>query len=160
MNVAKEVAALEGMKAKELRARYAEVFGDETKANHREWLIRRIAWRLQANAEGGLSDRALARAQELANDADLRVSAPKAKPAPETSQAQTRAATLGIGGRLPLPGSVITRDYKGRTLRVTVLAAGFEFEGEVFKSLSAVAKHVTGSHCNGYLFFRLNGGAA
>jgi hypothetical protein len=160
MNVAKEVAALERMKAKELRARYAEVFGDETKANHREWLIRRIAWRLQANAEGGLSDRALARAQELANDADLRVSAPKAKPAAETPPAQTRATTLGIGGRLPLPGSIITRGYKGRTLRVTVLAAGFELEGEVFKSLSAVAKHVTGSHCNGYLFFRLTGGAS
>jgi site-specific DNA recombinase len=47
MNLAKEVAQLERMKAKELRVRYAEVFGDETKANHREWLIRRIAWRLQ-----------------------------------------------------------------------------------------------------------------
>lgn len=57
--------------------------------------------------------------------------------------------------RLPVPGTVLTRVYKGETLTVTVLPTGFEFEGEVYKSLSAVAKKITGSHCNGYLFFRL-----
>jgi hypothetical protein len=62
-------------------------------------------------------------------------------------------------GRLPLPGTLITRVYKGRELHVQVLDDGFEFEGAVFKSLSAVAKHITGSHCNGYLFFRLGGAA-
>jgi hypothetical protein len=63
-------------------------------------------------------------------------------------------------GRLPLPGTLITRVYKGRTLRVTVLADGFEYEGERFGSLSAVAKAITGTHTNGYHFFRLKGGAA
>lgn len=150
MNVAKEVARLEQFTPKELRARYAEVFGETTSANNKAWLVRRIAWRLQANAEGGLSERAIARAKELANDADLRVTAPKAKPAPASPQAPTSAI---------LPGTVITRQYKGRTLRVTVLADGFEFEGEAFKSLSAVAKHVTGSHCSGNLFFKVKGGA-
>ena len=63
---------------------------------------------------------------------------------------------------LPIPGGVITRVYKGRTLRVKVLDQGLEFEGEIFKSLSAVAKRITGAHCNGYLFFKLDakGGAA
>lgn len=56
---------------------------------------------------------------------------------------------------LPLPGTVLTKDYKGRLLRVLVLDNGFEFEGARFQSLSAVAKAVTGSHTNGYLFFRL-----
>ena len=51
---------------------------------------------------------------------------------------------------------MLTRPYKGRTLQVQVLAQGFEFEGQVYRSLSAVAKAVTGSHCNGFLFFRLN----
>ena len=62
--------------------------------------------------------------------------------------------------RVPLPGSTITRVYKGETLEVKVLPAGFEYEGEVYKSLSAVAKKITGSHTSGYLFFRLkkNGG--
>lgn len=157
MNLAKELAALERMKAKELRARYAEVFGDETKANHRAWLIKRISWRLQCNANGGLSERALARANELANDADLRVTAPKAKPAPATPQSATHATTLPFTGdsRVPIPGTVIEREYKGKVLRVTVLASGFEFEGEVFKSLSALARAITGSHTNGFLFFGL-----
>ena len=58
--------------------------------------------------------------------------------------------------RIPVPATTITRDYKGQTLQVKVLPKGFEYEGEVYKSLSAVAKKITGSHCNGYLFFRLN----
>tara|TARA_B100000029_G_scaffold490046_1_gene548556 strand:- start:89 stop:310 length:222 start_codon:yes stop_codon:yes gene_type:complete len=57
--------------------------------------------------------------------------------------------------RVPLPGTVITRRYKGRLIRVRVVANGFEFEGELFKSLSAVAKRITGSHWNGYRFFNL-----
>jgi len=66
-------------------------------------------------------------------------------------------ATLLDAGdrRLPVPGTVLTRVYKGETLMVSVLPTGFEFEGEVYKSLSAVAKKITGSHCNGYLSFRL-----
>ena len=57
-----------------------------------------------------------------------------------------------------MPGSIITRDYKAQTLKVHVFPKGFEYEGEVYKSLSGVAKAITGSHCNGYLFFRLAGG--
>ena len=56
-------------------------------------------------------------------------------------------------------GTVITRPYKGETLRVKVLANGFEFEGKNYPSLSAVAKAITGSHTSGFLFFRLNGKA-
>ena len=56
---------------------------------------------------------------------------------------------------LPPPGNWIERDYKGQTIRVLVIADGFEYEGERYRSLSAVAKAVTGSHMNGFLFFRL-----
>lgn len=58
---------------------------------------------------------------------------------------------------MPLPGTILVREYKGRKLQVRVLENGFEFEGEIHRSLSAVAKKITGSHCNGFLFFRLNG---
>jgi hypothetical protein len=58
---------------------------------------------------------------------------------------------------LPPPGTIITRRYKGEVLQVKVLPHGFEYQGEVYSSLSAVAKAITGSHCNGYLFFRLGG---
>ena len=95
----------------------------------------------------------------ITNDADLRTTAPKApKPAPAPAD-RTKATTLRLAfdNRLPMPGQEIMREYKGRTLLVRVLADGFEFDGEVYKSLSAVAKAITGTHCNGYLFFRLNG---
>ena len=59
--------------------------------------------------------------------------------------------------RLPLPGQEIMREYKGQMFLVRVLEKGFELEGEVYKSLSAVARKITGTHCNGYLFFRLGG---
>lgn len=57
--------------------------------------------------------------------------------------------------RLPPPGTVLSRLYKGRPLRVTVLSAGFECEGTVYPTLSAVAKAITGSHVNGFAFFGL-----
>jgi hypothetical protein len=54
-----------------------------------------------------------------------------------------------------MPGAVITRQYKGDTIEVRVLPHGFEYLGEVYRTLSAVAKAVTGTHWNGYHFFRL-----
>ncbi len=74
LNVGKEVAALQRMTVKELRARYAEVFGEETLAQNRIWLVKRIAWRLQALAEGDLSERARRRTAESACDPDLHLS--------------------------------------------------------------------------------------
>lgn len=82
VSVVREVAALGRMTTKGLRARYAEVLGEATAANNKTWLVPRIAWRLQALAEGDLSDRARARATELARDADLRVVPPKPRAEP------------------------------------------------------------------------------
>jgi hypothetical protein len=160
LNVGKEVAALKRMTTGELRARYADVFGETTNANNRAWLVKRIAWRLQVQAEGDLSERARQRAAELANDADLRLSPPTAfadAAAPEHTF--TDILPLKSDHRLPPPGSILTRRYKGEHLQVKVLTDGFEFEGVVFKSLSAVAKQITGQHCNGFHFFRLGKGA-
>jgi hypothetical protein len=56
---------------------------------------------------------------------------------------------------VPLPGQILRRLYKGRVLHVRILPQGFEFEGAVYRSLSAVAKAITGSHTSGFLFFRL-----
>ncbi len=162
LNVGKELAALRRMTVGELRARYAEVFGEITNGRHKDWLVKRIIWRLQSLADGDLSERARRRAADLANDADLRRKAPQS-PA-HTPQAATRTKTTKLRtsgeSRVPLPGSTIRRVYKGEALEVNVLPVGFEYEGETYKSLSAVAKKITGSHCNGYLFFRLtkNGG--
>jgi hypothetical protein len=61
--------------------------------------------------------------------------------------------TVAADNRLPLPGALLTRDYKGRRIVVRVLPKGFEYGGEVYRSLSAIAQKVTGSHWNGWLFF-------
>src|SRR5713226_1052151 len=156
VNVAKEMATLNAMSVAELRARYAQVFGEETRVGHKAWLIKRIAWRLQALAEGDLSERARRRAAELANDADLRLYPPRASQAAPLERKSTTDAE-GPDSRLPAPGHTLSRLYKGRMLHVRVLPKGFEFEGEIYQSLSAVAKAITGSHTNGYLFFRLLG---
>ncbi|HIK91494.1 MAG: DUF2924 domain-containing protein [Pirellulaceae bacterium] len=160
LNVGKEVAALQRMTVKQLRERYAEVFGDETRTGNKAWLVKRIAWRLQAVAQGGLSERARQRAVELANEADIRMTPPKAKPVTTTSTERTvtSAVRFACDNRLPLPGTVLTREYKGDTLQLRVLEHGFEYEGEVYRSLSAVAKAITGSHTNGFHFFRLRKG--
>ncbi len=155
--VANEVARLEKMSVNQLAKRFEEVFGEQCRSRHKRYLIRRIAWRLQADAEGGLTDRARQRAEELANDAEIRVTPPreKRKSSDDDAPAETIPLTGGRDSRLPPPGNWIERDYKGRTIRVLVIADGFEYEGERYKSLSAIAKAVTGSHMNGFLFFRL-----
>jgi hypothetical protein len=80
---------------------------------------------------------------------------------PTNSEAGTRTVTFplesdGHDPRLPLPGTILTRVYKGRTLHVRVLSDRFEWDGQTYPSLSAVAKAITGSHVNGFHFFRLN----
>jgi hypothetical protein len=154
INVAKEVAALEAMTVAELRAKYAQVFGEETRVGNKAWLVKRIIWRLQALAEGDLSERARRRAAELAQDADLRLSPPRQKQITSASVSKNGKARMLINGHLPLPGTILTRWYKGKTLSIQILRYGFEYEGQVYKSLSAAAKAITGSHTSGYLFFR------
>jgi hypothetical protein len=156
----KEVDRLGEMTVSELRQRYAELFGEPTRTWHKDWLRKRVAWRIQALAEGDISERARRRAAELAYDADLRLSPPKESngKSPEPGSPLTaRIPPPKIDRRLPPRGTVLTRQYKGQSIQVRVLADGFEYEGNHFQSLSALAEAITGGHCNGYLFFRLTG---
>src|SRR3954471_11763029 len=75
--LAMEIESLRKLKTKALKVRYRELFGEESRSSNRAHLFRRIAWRLQAKAEGDLSERARKRATELANDVDLRLRAPR-----------------------------------------------------------------------------------
>lgn len=157
LNIGREMSLMSEMTPKELRQRYAEVFGETTRTGNKTFLVRRIAWKLQANAEGDLSERARHRAAELAQGADIRTTTPQAPPATAQTAARTTTHAVKFAGdnRLPPPGTMLTRQYKGRTLAVMVLPTGFEFEGQRYKSLSAVAKAITGAHYNGFLFFNL-----
>lgn len=73
LNIAKEVREMHQRTVRELRKQYADVFGEATNASNKDWLIKRIAWRMQSNVEGDISKRARNRALEIANDADLRM---------------------------------------------------------------------------------------
>jgi hypothetical protein len=141
-----------------LRGKYREVFQEETRSRHREHLFRRIAWRLQALAEGDLSQRARDWAGEIARDADLRLIAPR-----DFFSVSGENVTTTTGdrnrrqqdSRLPLPGTLLTRKWKGRTLLVEVLKDGFRYESRRYSSLSAIATAVTGTRWNGLAFFGL-----
>jgi hypothetical protein len=156
IDIKREVATLEGMSTGQLRERYAELFGEPVRTRHKTYLIRKIAWRLQAMAEGDLSERARRRAAELANDAEVRVMPPRPLAAAGPASVHAEPAD-SADRRLPREGTALVRKYKGKLVRVIVLADGFEFDGERYGSLSAVAKAVTGSHCNGFRFFKLEG---
>ncbi len=149
--------SLSQMTVPQLQGRYVELFGDETRTHHKTLLIKRILWRMQALREGDLSERARQRARELANDADLRRGPPKPNGAaspPGCTVIHARVEPLS-DGRLPAPGTLLRREYKGRAILVRVLPKGFEFDGDIYRSLSAIAAKVTGSHWNGYRFFGL-----
>lgn len=156
-----EILGLSRMTVGELRDKYLDVFGEETRSFHKEFLRKRIAWRMQALAEGDLSERARRRAEELANDADLRLRMPR-DPAKHGSAEEKARTTTGRlvsrDPRLPLPGTLLARRFKDRDIVVNVLDDDFEFEGRRYKSLSAIAREVTGARWNGYLFFGLSGG--
>ena len=155
LNIVNEVAALERLTMGQLRQRFAEVFGEATHASNRTWLVKRIAWRLQALAEGDLSERARRRAAELARDADLRLNPPQHQTIATIATPEPVRTPAPVDPRLPPPGTLLTRPYKGTTVQVRVLEHGLLYEGTIYPSLSAVAKAVTGSHCSGYRFFRL-----
>ena len=141
-----------------LRQKYREVFQEATRCRHREHLFRRIAWRVQALAEGDLSQRARERAQQIARDADLRTVAPPdfltvgGEPVQTTRGDRNRRQR---DSRLPLPGAWLSRQWKGQTLVVEVLAQGFRYENRHYRSLSAIAVAVTGTRWNGLAFFGL-----
>lgn len=159
LNVGKLVTELRRMTVTDLRRKYAGIHGEQTRSYHKDYLIRRIAWRMQTLEEGGLPERARRRALEIADDADLRMRSPGATktggPLVVVASDKTaiRPLTVAADDRLPMPGALLTRQYRGRTIQVRVLPNGFDYEGTIYRSLSAVARAVTGAHWNGYLFF-------
>ncbi len=158
INVAKEVATLRHMTVSELRDKYHEAFGEDTNARNKQWLIKRIAWKLQANVEGDISERARRLAHQIAMETDIRTTLPRVRRPPVTETLETASTTISPppDTRVPLPGANIVKTYKGRSIQVRVQPNSFEFEGTSYKSLTAIARLVTGQkNINGYHFFGL-----
>jgi hypothetical protein len=151
----REIEALRREKTKALKVRYRELFGESSPSSNHAHLFRRIAWRLQALAEGELSERARERAAELASDVDVRLRPPRQF---WREIGEKRATHPGRDPRLPGPGTVLERRYQARIICVKVLPDGFEYDGKQYASLSAIASVVTGMRWNGFSFFGLNKG--
>jgi DUF2924 family protein len=156
LTVIRSIEELGSSKISVLKKRYRELFGEESKSSNRQFLFRRIAFRLQANAEGDLSERARRRIGDIADDRDVRVRAPKEFLArPEAGSPIIDRTRPPKDYRLPEPGTLLTRRLGDRQIVVKVLAEGFEYESRRYRSLSAIAREVTGTRWNGLLFFGL-----
>jgi hypothetical protein len=155
---AAKLRALEQMTVGELAEKYREVFGEPTRTRNKEYLKKRIAWRIQELAEGGLTPRALELIERLAPAAPARWRQPVVRNGGATAPGVV-AMKAPRDPRLPAVGTVLTREHGGVEHQVTVLDDGFEYQGERHRSLSAVARRITGTPWNGFLFFfgRANG---
>ena len=158
-SIVAHIRALQAMSVAELRVKWRELYGEETRSCNRVYLWRRLAWRVQELAYGGISERAKVRIAELNRDGDLRMLPPRGwQPPANGNDAQPglqEARQPLRDPRLPRPGATLTRRYHGHDIRVTVREDGFECDGRHYASLSALAREVTGQRWNGLLFFGL-----
>jgi hypothetical protein len=141
-----DLAALRALDRDALIARYRAETGREPRQRSAAWLVRRLAWREQERRLGGLSATARGRLDELIAQIDLKVDAP-------VVATGAVAREQMVDG--PAVGTTLVREWRGRQIQVRVTDDGFECDGAIHKSLSAVAKAVTGTHWNGKLFFGL-----
>ena len=154
----REILALRPLSVTELRARYLALFGEETASRNKDYLFKRIAYRMQEQKYGGLSRAAVARAELLAAQAPIRRRPPREKPGGlEVATTLTSPVVLAVvrDPRLPPPGTVLRRVFRGEEHAITVLDHGFEYRGAKYSSLSALATLIAGSRWNGFTFFAL-----
>jgi hypothetical protein len=145
-----EIMALKNASVGDLLKRYKELYGENATGTHKTYLWRKVAYKLQEQEHGSLSIKAKGQLKAFIekydpiNNKALRPNKPMV-----SQQASTKDK------RLPIPGTVITKEYKDISYQVKVLEKGFEYNGKIHNTLSAIAKEITGAHWNGYLFFNL-----
>jgi hypothetical protein len=154
-DVTREISALGRMNMPDLRAKYREAFGEPTTSHNAAYLRKKIAWRLQELAEGGLSERAHGRIKEIQETAPLRERPPVRRPSVTTADVAQAVERVARDPALPAVGSVLRREYGGQVYEVTVAQGGFVCRGKTYTSLSTIAKVITGTSWNGRLFFGL-----
>jgi hypothetical protein len=163
--LAARIARIGQMPPRELREAYRHTFGRETTSGNRAWLVRAISNRLREIEESHQRPRALAMAQAVAKDlrceeafARYLQTLPPVAPLPRPPEAvfELRPASRARDPRIPPTGTVLVRHFGDRDYRVTVTDEGFMLGRHRYRSLSAVAKAITGKHWNGFLFFGLD----
>ena len=154
-SIAMQVQFLQKMDVNQLREEWEKVFGKPTKQRHRVYLFRRLARKLQ---EDQLPKFTAEEEEKIEGFRDLIRQLPPDRWFPGKHRGKAKGKKTVSENRTPPPGSVITRQYKGEEIFVKVLDEGFEYAGRVFRSLSAIAKEVTGTTWNGPAFFGLRKG--
>ena len=144
-SVLTRVAALKTLGIAQLKAQWRDLFDSDPPPYNRKNLEHRLAYRIQELAYGGLKPETLKRLRDIAEELD------GGDPSRRRRHHQDR----------PMPGTRLIREWQGVEYTVTVRDEDFDFEGRPYKSLSAVARAITGTQWNGWLFFGLkNRGAA
>jgi hypothetical protein len=133
-SIAARVAALPKTPTPELRNMWRELYGKEPPGFSRSYLVSRLAYRIQELAHGGLKPATRARLDALADALD------------------PKSARQRVVER-PVVGTQLIREWRGVEHKITVLAEGFEWERRSYRSLSAVARAITGTRWNGLTFF-------
>jgi hypothetical protein len=166
--IAERLEMLPKMDLHELRTEYQRVFGEAPKSSNRQHLLRRVAWEIQAQAEGRLPEEVRQYALRIAEQTDMFRCIDEALQKRRASETQTgstdepksrrrapHAKAKERDPRIPAPGSLLIVKYGRQTARVTVLQSGFEYAGKPYRSLTAVARQVTGRNVDAYEFFGL-----
>ncbi len=133
------LAALKAMKTPELKVQWRELFDSEPPPFNRRYLESRLAYRIQELAYGGLKPETVRRLERLGEELD----------GGDRSKSRIRADLK------PIAGTRLIREWQGVEHVVTVTADGYEWQGRPYKSLSSVARAITGTRWNGWVFFGL-----
>jgi hypothetical protein len=136
-----QLAALQRMSVNELKAKWQELFASAAPNNSRSFLEVRIAARIQELTYGGLSRETRRALEVLADEIEGKIDRKR----------------MANDSRNPSPGTKLVREWDGAEHVVTVHADGYEWNGRKFRSLSAIAKDITGTSWNGFRFFGLLG---
>jgi len=140
--VLKQIAQIQKLSVEALREKWNVLFGTEAPAYSRPFLVKRLAYRIQELAHGGLSQQTRERIQKIAEDNGLDEAA---------ALPQDQPKKKGV----PVAGTRLVREWNDNRYEVTVQRDGFEFEGKTYRSLTAITKVITGTHWNGPSFFGL-----
>ena len=133
-----QLATLKTAPVRDLKQKWRDLFDREPPPYNRRFLESRLAYRIQELAYGGLSEETVERLDALADELDCK-----------------RSRRSSFAAYRPVAGTRLIREWNGKEHCVTVRHADFEYQGRPFKSLSAVAKHITGTQWNGLVFFGL-----
>jgi hypothetical protein len=138
------LAALKTATTPELKAQWRDLFDSEPPPFNRRYLESRLAYRIQELAYGGLRPETIRRLERLGEELD----------GGDRKKSRVRADTM------PIAGTRLIREWQGVEHVVTVTVDGFEWQGRPYKSLSAIARGITGTRWNGWVFFGVRGARA